>query len=141
MANVVIYDEVTKRVKQYLKSVNTPDYSSRPDVLVNPDVSTLLSIALRYWKVVGTLVQEMTQPEKDIVDQEIANARELAIRIGAKAGLDGFGQGSLLLRAFADIIKDEINILRGQHGLPDRTLSQLKTAIKNKVDSGDVDND
>ncbi len=38
-----------------------------------------------------------------------------------------------LLRAFAEVIKDEINILRGQHGLADRTLAQLRTAIKNKV--------
>ncbi len=38
-----------------------------------------------------------------------------------------------LLRAFAEVVKDEINILRGQHGLADRTLAQLRTAIKNKV--------
>ncbi len=38
-----------------------------------------------------------------------------------------------LLRAFAEVVKDEINILRGQHGLAARTLAQLRTAIRNKV--------
>lgn len=38
-----------------------------------------------------------------------------------------------LLRAFAEVVKDEINILRAQHGLADRTLAQLRTAIRNKV--------
>ena len=38
-----------------------------------------------------------------------------------------------LLRAFAEVVKDEINILRGQHGLAARTLAQLRTAIINKI--------
>ena len=38
-----------------------------------------------------------------------------------------------MMIAFADIIKDEINILRAEHGLPDRTLAQLKTAISNRI--------
>jgi len=38
-----------------------------------------------------------------------------------------------LLRAFAEVVKDEINILRGQHALAPRTLAQLRTAIRNKV--------
>ncbi len=36
MANVLIFDEITKKLIEYKKSVNTPDYSWRPDVLVNP---------------------------------------------------------------------------------------------------------
>lgn len=38
-----------------------------------------------------------------------------------------------VLTAFAEIIIDEINVLRQQHSLADRTLAQLKTAIKNRV--------
>lgn len=41
----------------------------------------------------------------------------------------------LVLRAFADIVKDEINILRTTHGLSFRTLPQLVTAIKNRIDA------
>ena len=39
--------------------------------------------------------------------------------------------------AFASIIVDEINILRSEHGLPDRTLEQLKTAIQNRISKDD----
>lgn len=39
--------------------------------------------------------------------------------------------------AFVDIIKDEINILRTQHSLPTRTLSQLKTQLLSKISKDD----
>jgi len=38
-----------------------------------------------------------------------------------------------MLKAFAEIIMDELNILRDQHGLAPRTMAQLKTAMKNKL--------
>lgn len=40
-----------------------------------------------------------------------------------------------VLRAFAEVVMDEINILRSQHGLADRTLGQLVTAIKSKINT------
>ncbi|MFC1808850.1 hypothetical protein ACFL3D_01850 [Candidatus Omnitrophota bacterium] len=40
-----------------------------------------------------------------------------------------------LLKAFSFVVLDEINILRTQAGLPERTTAQLKTAVKNKYDS------
>jgi len=42
-----------------------------------------------------------------------------------------------IMIAFAAILIDEINILRSQHGLPDRTLVQLKTAIENRISKDD----
>jgi len=139
MADVIIYDEVTNRVLQYLKSVNTPDYDSRPDVVVNPDLSALEVIPRKYWKHDAGLIVEMTQTEKDDLDAELAAALDLITRTGAKVGYDGQFSGPLMLRALSEIIRREINILRGQHSLPDRTLAQLKTAIKNAIDDGDVD--
>lgn len=38
-----------------------------------------------------------------------------------------------LIEAFALVMMDEINLLRDQHSLANRTISQLKTAIKNKL--------
>ena len=64
MANVVIYDELTKRPVSYLKSVNTPDYSDRTDVLINPDVS---GIDLKYSLVEDSSLRNMTKDEKDRV--------------------------------------------------------------------------
>jgi hypothetical protein len=38
-----------------------------------------------------------------------------------------------VLKAFAAVVLDEINILRQQHLLPDRTAEQLVTAIKSNL--------
>lgn len=41
-----------------------------------------------------------------------------------------------ILKALAELLVDEFNILRALHGLPDRTFAQLRTAIRNKIDAG-----
>lgn len=38
-----------------------------------------------------------------------------------------------VLKAFALVVLDEINILRGQHALAARTAAQLRTAVKAKL--------
>lgn len=38
-----------------------------------------------------------------------------------------------VLKAFALVVLDEINILRQQHGLAQRTAGQIEDAIKNKL--------
>jgi hypothetical protein len=41
--------------------------------------------------------------------------------------------------AFLHILMDEINALRQQHSLTDRTVSQAIAAIKSRIDAGDHD--
>jgi hypothetical protein len=74
----------------------------------------------------------MTETEKTAKDAELAVAEVDAGRLEAKDEIDS----KRVLKAFAEVVVDEINILRGQHALADRTLSQLVTAIKNKIDAG-----
>lgn len=38
-----------------------------------------------------------------------------------------------VLKAFALVVLDEVNILRGNDGLADRTVDQLRAAVKNKL--------
>ena len=38
-----------------------------------------------------------------------------------------------MVKAFAEIMLDEINILRSEAGLNDRTMTQFKNAMKNKL--------
>ena len=45
-----------------------------------------------------------------------------------------------LIRALALVVMDEINLLRAEHSLAARTPAQIRTAIKNKIDSGEADN-
>lgn len=40
-----------------------------------------------------------------------------------------------ILKAFALVVLDEVNLLRSQHGLAPRTTEQLRTAVKNKLKS------
>lgn len=70
MANIVIYNPngvVVNMVENYLCSVNTPDYESNPNILINPDVSGLI-LNTQYWKVDSTSVIEMDENEKNTVD-------------------------------------------------------------------------
>lgn len=139
MANVVIYDTGDNHVLRYLRSVNTPDYSERNDVVINPDLSAVIGIALKYWKHDNGSIVEMSQAEKDALDAAEQAAFELTVRTGSKAYMDNFNDFGLILRAMVSIMMKEINILRTEHSLANRTFSQLKTQIKSEVDSGDVD--
>ncbi len=61
-------------------------------------------------------------------------------KIDAQGAIDFFEthpQFRKMMVAFADIIKDEFNILRALHALPNRTLGQLKTAIRNRISEND----
>lgn len=62
MANVV-----NRTTKQYLVSVNTPDYPTE-EWIINPNLSAVQNVDKKYWKIDGDNVVEMTQAEKDVVD-------------------------------------------------------------------------
>jgi hypothetical protein len=68
MSNIIIYDQATGAVKQYLESVNTPDYQGKPGVLVNPDITVLKTVPMEYVKVAHDALEEMTVAEKAAVD-------------------------------------------------------------------------
>ena len=57
----------------------------------------------------------------------------------AKEALDGLSGNEALIRALALTIMDELNILRAEHALAPRTGTQLRNAIKAKLDAGDAD--
>lgn len=80
MANVVIYDLDTKRVLQYLRSVHTPDYADRTDVLLNPDMK---GIDVDYAKVVAGTVRELTPAEKTAAQNEYKLRHYKQLREGA----------------------------------------------------------
>jgi hypothetical protein len=85
----------------------------------------------------GADVRNATQGEIDgfVGSQDNDEKNEDADR--ARELLNVHPQFRKVLIAFADIIRSEINVLRQQHGLPERTLSQLKTAMLNRIDRDD----
>ena len=114
-----------RTTKQYLQSA---DPNELPEDLSNyisaPDLSAVAGVPVKYWKIVGDVVTEMSQAEKDAVDAAILDTA----RNNAVAELDNL-EG--ILRQVLLIIMSEINTLRSEHGLSARTLQQLKTAIRN----------
>lgn len=89
-ANVIIFDpgdpDVPNAVKAYRRSVNTPDFRGRSDVLVNPDVSAIKvsNTPLRHWKVSGESIVEMTQAEKDLIDANTILTAQRRAQVQAK---------------------------------------------------------
>jgi len=60
-------DVLQRTTKEQRFSVNTPDY---PTVtwIINPDLSGVIGVPKKYWKITGDVVSEMNQSEKDAVD-------------------------------------------------------------------------
>lgn len=178
MAIIIKYstDSTPNTITNFDLSGDGPSNIGLPNTLVFDDSSEALllkhhaftalvntGLPMKYMKHVSGNVVEMTAGEKSAVDTAETAAITAQIRSDAKAFLIGFVSSSLFQRAVADIIKDEINILRkrdrdraidvagagtlaalktawaARADLTDRTLDQLKTAINNRVDDGTVD--
>lgn len=69
-------DVLHRTTKQLLKSVNTPDYPVA-DWIRNPDLSSVSSVDVRYWKITGDVVSEMSAAEKTTEDDIPANLAAL----------------------------------------------------------------
>jgi len=166
MATVVIFDPVAtpNKVLSVIPSASSDQYTGRSDALIDPNLSALSSVPVRYWKHVAGSVIEMTSGEKSAQDAQDAAAETATIRSGGKSIVDAKSDYGIIQRAFADIVKDEFNNIRQWlvsfktesaasisladfkvriatlPNMPDRNLSQLRTAIQNRIDSGQVDN-
>jgi len=66
------------------------------------------------------------------IDAATAAARELERKEQAKGNFDS----QRVLVGFAKLLIKELNTLRTLHGLPDRTFAQLRTALRDEIDTG-----
>lgn len=136
--------------KQYLPSANTPEYPVS-DWIINPDLSAVAGFDSRYWTVIGDTVSLMSPAERAAVDAASATSERDAI------ASDVDGAHPRIIRALAELLVDEFNAhatkmnalldaidaasslatlktaVAGIANHPDRTLAQLKTAIRNKL--------
>lgn len=112
---------------QYLPSANTPDYPVI-DWIINPDLSAVIGVANKYWKVTGDVVSEMTQGEKDAKD-----AADLTFQ--RDAAVAQLQQTEDVLRAFMLTVLDELNLHAAKTNSimtaidNNSTLANIKTAI------------
>jgi len=120
MANVL-----HRTTKKYIQSVNTPDYPIE-DWIINPDLSAVTGFESKYWIITGDTVTLMGAAARDALDAaELETTKDAIVN-----QIDNLND---IIRALASVLVDELNILRTQHSLPNRTLAQLKTAIRNKL--------
>ena len=142
---------LNRTTKQYLTSVNTPDYPVA-DWIIDPDLSAVVGFPSIYWVITGDVVTLMTQVERDAVDATILEASRDAL-------ISEIDNVEDILRAFANVLLDELNAqatkmaeissivdgagnysafvtaMQGVSDYPQRTLAQLRTAIRNKLGS------
>jgi hypothetical protein len=94
----------------------------------DPDLSAVSGQPKKYWELLGDIFSLADSAEMVAID-----AAELAATRDSLA--DEIDRAESYSKAFALTIMDELNILRAQHSLSDRTPSQLKTAVRNRMDT------
>jgi hypothetical protein len=117
---------INRITKQVIRSAHTPDYPT-DEWIINPD---LPECQPKWWKIVGDEVLEMSQSEKDIITQ--AEQAQSSLNMELAKDIDML---ETLNRALALVVLDEINLLRVEAGLSERTVEQLRTSVKNKYDT------
>jgi len=80
-------------------------YGSLVDWIENPDVSNVVGVPVKYWKMSGDIPFEMTQAEKDAVDAAEVLAALLADRVEAIARTDV----DITTRELVEVLLFEIN--------------------------------
>lgn len=82
------------------------------------------------WRVGGIPIAEDTQTH---LDSRVDELWRVAEQKGEPVDTLAQQPTRALLKAFALLVLDELNTLRAEHGLPQRTPQQLVNAIKNKL--------
>lgn len=121
---------VHRTTKQYLQSYSPNDL---PEPLANyiesPDLSNVVGVPTKYWVITGDVITEMSQPEKDAVDAALLSAGRDAV---IQREIDDLES---VMRQLVKLMVSEINILRQQHALADRTLAQVRTQLRDDLGS------
>lgn len=122
---------VTNRVtKEYRQSVNTPDFSPAQWIINSAAADALFAAGIlsRHWNIAGDVVSEMSPAEKAVVDAAALDAS----RDATAAEIDGLEN---IVRSIIKLLVSELNVLRAQHALADRTLPQARAAIRSDLGS------
>ena len=92
----------------------------------DPDESAITGEPSRYWILTLDIFTLMSQSERNAVDAALD-----VLRLDSVA--DELDRVQSIMKAFAQVVLDEFNLLRAEHGLNPRTLAQLKNAVRGKL--------
>ena len=144
---------VHRTTKQYLQSWSPNDLPEPlANYIENPDLSNVVGVPSLYWVITGDVITEMSQAEKDAVDDALLQAGrddtanraaepEDIIRALALTLLDELNNHTLKINAILDAADTAANINDFKASMlaitdyPQRTVSQLKTSLRNKLGS------
>lgn len=116
-----------RTTKEYLVSVGESDLpEAEANYIYQPDLSAVAGQPSKYWVITGDVVSLADQATRDAIDA----ANDQSVLDGIADELD---ETRTIMRAFAEVVVDEINLLRAGHGLAARTLAQLKSAVRQKL--------
>lgn len=142
---------INRTTAEVRRSVNAADYAD-PPWLHDPDLSGVAGVPQRHIKVTGDVVSEMSQTEKDAVDAALLSSARDAVAAQFDNAEDTF-------RAFALTVLDELNLhaeritaildaidaasslgdvktaVAAINDVPQRTIAQMKTSVRNKLGS------
>lgn len=118
-------DVLNRITKQFRRSVHTPDFPVA-EWIINPDMAATVGFDSKYWSISGDVVSVVNLAARDTIDaaQEVTRLDSIA---------DELDRSQTILKAFAQVVLDEFNTLRSQHGLVPRTLAQLKSSVRGKL--------
>ena len=124
--------DVLHRITRVLKkSVNTTDYSPA-EWIINPDMSSVEGFSYIYWIITGDAVSLMDEAARTLVDQQISADQLNEDREIEKSKITDNKSWVASLQ----VIRSEINILRVEAGLIERTAAQMRNAILQEIDNG-----
>ena len=122
-------DFLHRTTKVYLTS-QSPNKLPEPvaNYIEDPDLSAVVGYPSIYWIITGDVVTLMDASARAAVDaQMLSDARDSII-----AEVDAVES---ILRQIVVLLVSELNILRAQHGLADRTLAQVKQQLRDSLGS------
>jgi hypothetical protein len=124
--------------KVFVRSGNEPDYPDPPwldNPIVNGDRLRYSPLAATPWylNISGDVVTEMSQAEKDAVDQQRQAAQRAILRASER---ERFDSGELIARALIEVMLEEINLIRTNSTPPmqPRARAQLVQSMRDKID-------
>ncbi len=130
-----------RTTKAFLRSFS-PNELLEPlaNYIEDPDLSAVAGVPSIYWIIIGDVISEMSQGEKDTLDAFLLSAaRDAEIQ----AEIDGLES---TMRQLAKMFVSELNVLRQQFNtttaevqqatdtnFADRTLAQVKQQLRNDL--------
>ncbi len=112
-----------------------PDGTANRDT-IGPDLGPLRQLGFQK-HFDGGDVRNATQPEIDGYQAFQDTDESLADKLEAQKFFDTHPRFRKAFKAMAVLMMDEVNILRALHALPDRTKTQVLSALTNKLDAND----